>query len=251
MSNVKGEAIGEKTIDGVAAKGFKATLGDRPVTVWADKKTADPVRVEMPVTIGAEPNDNALMVFDHFVIDPPLDDSLFSTDAPTGYTLTTKKFDVSQMGELADNVAKLLADYADATDGTFPASLSDWAGIIKADADGTKKHPDKKYNFPEQIGMISGMLYSQPPGTSGYAGKGVKLGEKDKIVFWYQPAKAKPGTYPGGVRRSAHRGGDEGSAPRDPADDVAVSHTNVMLSGTPRSIWLQCSRPDPSRVRSG
>ena len=194
LHNAKSESLGEKTIDGVAATGFKTTLADRSVIVWADKKTANPVRVEMSVSHGSMGVTS--VVFDHFAIDPPLDDSLFSLDPPPGYTLKTQTLNIPQLSELGDEMAKQLGDYAEITGGTFPASLTDWAGIAKVYAEGTKKHPEKKYNFPVRIGTISGMLYSQPAGRSGYAGKDVKLGDKDKIVFWYQPdAKAKPGIY--------------------------------------------------------
>jgi hypothetical protein len=39
-----------------------------------------------------------------------------------------------------------------------------------------------------RIGVVTGMLYALPDGY-GYAGKGVTLGEKDKIIFWHRPAK--------------------------------------------------------------
>jgi hypothetical protein len=38
------------------------------------------------------------------------------------------------------------------------------------------------------IGAITGMLFAVPGGY-GYAGQNARLGEKDKIVFWYRLAK--------------------------------------------------------------
>jgi hypothetical protein len=48
-------------------------------------------------------------------------------------------------------------------------------------------------NYPvrNRVGGISGMLFSLPD-SYGYAGQGVKLGEKDKIVFWYRPDTKSP-----------------------------------------------------------
>ena len=83
IDDAKGEPIGDKTIDGVAVTGFRTKLYDRSATVWAAKKDADPVRIEMAVSVGAG---DAQMVFDHIEIDPPLDESLFSTDAPRRVT---------------------------------------------------------------------------------------------------------------------------------------------------------------------
>ena len=179
LAEAKGEPLGEKTIDGIASVGFRSVVGDRKLTVWADKKTALPVRVEMPVTTA---NGDALVVMDRFVIDAPLDDALFSLDVPEGYQVSKQTFAMPALGKPEEAVAGLLRAYAEATGGTFPASLTDWAALFRTKPDGTP-HPGLE---PTTIGALSGQLFSLTGGY-GYAGKGVKLGEKEKIVFWYRP----------------------------------------------------------------
>ena len=186
--DAKGEPLGDKTIDGIPVTGFRTKLQDQSTTVWAARKDGNPVRIEMAISVGVG---DAQMVFDHIEIDPPLDEALFSTDTPAGYTLVTKTLELPKIGELADAVAKILGDYADVSNDAFPASLTAWNDFIKADAAGIKEHPDKKHNLTMRIGAISGIIFSESPGSWGYAGKDVKRGDPNRIIFWYQP---KPGT---------------------------------------------------------
>ena len=187
LGDSKGESVGEKTFEGVVATGFRTKLAGNTATIWADKKTALPVRIEMTMSIGSI---ESVMVMDHFQIDPPLEDSLFSLDPPAGYTLTNQTLTLPKFGSLDEEVAKLLGDYAKLSNGNLPPSLTDWSAFISAQSKAT---PDNQNQLAMRVGGISGMLFSLPEGY-GYAGKGVKLGEENKIVFWYHP-KAKSPTY--------------------------------------------------------
>jgi len=182
LGNIPGEALGGKAIDGIVAVGFRVNVGNRPMNVWADKKTALPLRVEMTFPMGGA---DATVVMDHFEIDPPLDDSLFSLDPPPGYTLSTLKIEIPKLGKVEEEVSALLKDQAELSGGVFPPSLTDWASLGLAAKDAGK---DAQMKLATRVGAISGMLFSLPDGY-GYAGKDVKLGEKEKLVFWYREDK--------------------------------------------------------------
>ena len=179
LGAAKGEPLGEKTIDGIPTVGFRSLVGNRKLTVWADEKTAMPVRVEMPIAMA---DGEVVVVMDRFVIDAPLDDALFSLDIPADFKVTTQTFAMPAQVRPEEAVAQLLRAYAEATGGAFPASLTDWVALFRTRPDGTP-HPGLE---PTTIGALSGQLFSLNGGY-GYAGKDVKLGEKDKVVFWYRP----------------------------------------------------------------
>lgn len=174
-----GEPAGEKEIDGVKVVGFRTGGAPSPWTIWADKKTAAPVRIEMTMFVnGGE----APMVMDKFVLDAPLDEKLFSLDPPEGYTLKEQTLTLPKMGELAADVADLLRAYSDANDGAFPAALTDWSAFNKSG----KNDPQ----IAMKVGGVSGRLFGLPGGY-GYRGKDVRRGERDKMVFWYKDLAGK------------------------------------------------------------
>ena len=185
------EKLGDKEIDGAAVTGFRApwadggklTISADKLTVWADKKTAAPVRIEITMQMGGKPT---TAVLDHIEVIEAVDPADFSTEVPAGYALVTPKMDLTkvQPPNVAEAVAAVLKPYAAANDGAFPANLTDWSAMMKRDAAG------KSTVDPQLIGTMSGQLFSIPGGY-GYAGAGAKLGDKDKIVFWFQPSGAR------------------------------------------------------------
>jgi outer membrane lipoprotein-sorting protein len=176
----KSRPMGEKVINGVTAQGFAASVGQQTMTVWADKKTALPLRVETTIP-GV--NGDTLVVMDEFQMDVPLDDSLFSLDPPPGYTLKTRKMELPAIGKPEDMVVDLLREYAAHSEGAFPAQIENFAGfqevVMKVDEATRNK-------LIGRIGATSAIVRSRAPGYQ-YAGKGARLGEKDKIIFWYRP----------------------------------------------------------------
>jgi outer membrane lipoprotein-sorting protein len=54
--------------------------------VWVDPESGLPVRIEL-VSLSADKKDKARMVFDEFVWNQPLDETLFSLEVPEGFTL--------------------------------------------------------------------------------------------------------------------------------------------------------------------
>jgi hypothetical protein len=183
LAGHKGEPLGEKKVEGVACTGFRSDVGGRKLVVWANKKTADPVRIEMTIAAGGG---ETTMVMTEIVLNEPLDDALFSLDPPADYKLDEREFEFPKLDNLEEEVAGLLRTYADNSGGAFPDSLFDWKALI----DKTSKDGKVDEKLIGKIGAISGALFARPD-SFGYTGAGVKRGEKDKIVFWYRPENSK------------------------------------------------------------
>ena len=85
--------LGEQVVNGRQATGLGGiwrpdaggAFPEFPVEVWVDSATGELVRIVM------SPNQNMRSVMDTFVLDPAVDDSLFSLEPPEGYEVETKK----------------------------------------------------------------------------------------------------------------------------------------------------------------
>jgi outer membrane lipoprotein-sorting protein len=183
LGRSEGEPIGEKTLAGKPVVGFRSKVGSHLMTVWADKETAMPVRVEMALKWG---QGEAAVVMDQFQIDPELDDSLFSIDPPAGYRLTTEKLEMPSPKNVEEAVIDFLRESADLNDNVFPASLHDVTAFAKATKAGDLK---RQRRLAMLFGTVTAMTSSV---EHGYAGKGVKPGEKDKVIFWYRKDAKSP-----------------------------------------------------------
>ncbi|MEX2316255.1 MAG: hypothetical protein WD669_03820 [Pirellulales bacterium] len=89
----KAEQLAERTMDGKKVVGFRTLKETKrqagtdtwTTTYWVDSQTKLPVRIEAEVR-STDPNFGPSRgVSSDFVFDAPLDESLFSTDPPTGY----------------------------------------------------------------------------------------------------------------------------------------------------------------------
>ena len=73
--------LGEKEINGQKAVGFYVKGLSRELTIWANKKTSLPIRIEF-----AE-GKTSTVVIKNIEFDVPLEESLVSMEVPAGYTL--------------------------------------------------------------------------------------------------------------------------------------------------------------------
>jgi len=87
MRDGETDDLGVQEIDGRMARGFHGVRGRSDFTVWADPETGLPVRVKIRQDGLAR-----TLVMSDFEWDAEMDESLFSTTAPEGYTVhrTTK-----------------------------------------------------------------------------------------------------------------------------------------------------------------
>jgi outer membrane lipoprotein-sorting protein len=193
LADHKAEPLGDATIDGVAALAFRTTNTPQPALVWADKATGRPLRVELTLTVNGKP---AKVVSENFEIDLPLQDSLFSLEPPPDYRLASPapapaaaaavvSSSRPALDEIEEAAVDVLRSYAAANGGAFPDKLLDMQSSVMMQIQGTGDP-----QLVQKVGTLSNLLTSHPGGY-GYAGRGVTLGEKNKIVFWYQPENAR------------------------------------------------------------
>ena len=183
--------LGEKEINGQKAVGFYVKGPNVDLTIWANKKTSLPIRIEF--TEG-----KTSTVIKNIEFDVPLEESLVSMEVPAGYT----------MKDIAIHIEETAPDnhLSNATEEDLVESLRIWAEIILdgafPDAIGTDHFMKQAYVLGYKLASLGlpdsgemeqfakGMIFLQEfefGGKWGYAGKGVKLGDADKIILWYQP----------------------------------------------------------------
>jgi outer membrane lipoprotein-sorting protein len=187
--------LGEKEINGQKAVGFYVKgLSSIELTIWANKKTSLPIRIEF--TEGK--TSTVTTVIKNIEFDVPLEESLVSMEVPAGYT----------MKDIAIHIIEVPAPdnhLSNATEEDLVESLRIWAEIILdgafPDAIGTDHFIKQAAPLGYKLASLGlphseieqytkGMIFLQKfefGGKWGYAGKGVKLGDADKIILWYQP----------------------------------------------------------------
>jgi len=177
--------LGEQTIDGQKAIGFVGRGQNEEVTIWADPQTALPIRIE--AKIGQEFS----FIMKNFQFDAPVDESLISMDVPEGYTLQKTNIDLGNATE--EDFVESLRIWAEIIgDGTFPQAIGP-EHAMKVMPTLIQKLTAMQVTEEKgtQIGMGfgKGMLFHQILESQGqwkYAGAGVKLGDANTAIFWYQ-----------------------------------------------------------------
>jgi hypothetical protein len=183
------EDLGTRQIDGREAVGFLAKHPSVEIIVWADSKTGLPVRIES--------KEGQLNVICRNVqFDVPMDESLFSMEVPEGYKLQQMELDLNSATE-EDFVAGLRLLAEKVNDGYFPdgVAVEDFLKQVPAI---TKKTEAMKLSSEEELELgkkIQQYLlftrFFKGEGRWYYRGKGIKLGEADKAIFWYRPKGSK------------------------------------------------------------
>ena len=164
-------------------------------TFWADAESKDPVQVEVDIPLDGR---SMKFVMKDFVFDAVYDDALFSLEPPAGFSVRkldlTKTIDDAQKKTPTEHVVTILTLYADNSGGKFPAKFDDWAAYGKVIAAASqKKDADETVatEFGASIGSIVPFLMTTGKDNWGYLGNGVTMGEKDKLIFWYEDAETK------------------------------------------------------------
>lgn len=187
--------LGEKEINGQKAVGFYVKGFNDGLTIWANKKTSLPIRIEF-----AEGKTST--VIKNIEFDVPLEESLVSMEVPAGYTMKDIAIHITEV-PAPDN------HWSNATEEDLVESLRIWAEIILdgafPDAIGTDHFLKQAAPLGSKMASLrlpvsegeqlfhkfqKGMIFLQKFEFGvkwGYAGKGVKLGDADKIILWYQP----------------------------------------------------------------
>jgi outer membrane lipoprotein-sorting protein len=193
--------LGRETIDGRSAVGFQLQLGAIEVKLWADPETMLPLRVEQSVDTGPTVH----VVMSDFEMNVELDPGLFSVDVPAGYTIErTTTLDMSK--KPIDYLADALRLAAEFNGGEFPAKLRGEGGLDAAlhraaigiglaRIFGSPENMQKRMaDLGTATGGALGMVLSLSDEHDWhYAGKGVKLNDPDRPIFWYKPQPDQAG----------------------------------------------------------
>jgi outer membrane lipoprotein-sorting protein len=186
------ESLGERTIDGRTTVGFRIVDGRIETKIWADPKTELPVRVE--TTIGGEQKMH--LVMENFEYDVELDESLFDTTPPEGYTVRKQSLDVSQ--PTTKDLAEVLRICADNNEGLFLKKLSGKEGIEGAMQEAARRIAEQGGDVSKVDEATLKMIKKLARGRTfvlalpsedrwHYAGADVKLGNAEKAIFWFRP----------------------------------------------------------------
>lgn len=174
--------LGEKDLDGRQVKGYRLSkLGIVDMTIWVDAKTGKPVQIEMALFGGAT------AVMTELEFDAELTDDLFSLEVPEGYTLLETSIKLKVAGP--EDVVELLRVWASARDGQFPQTFSP-LGWTKDAATVMKGLSEKEaLKVAQTLGRVALLMQVHP--KAHYAGKGVRLGDKETAIFWFKPRDSK------------------------------------------------------------
>jgi hypothetical protein len=179
------EKLGEQEIDGQKVIGFHAASPKLDVTIWADPRTALPVRIE-------QMEGQMKVICRNVQFDVPTDQSLFSMEVPEGYKLQQTTLDL--MGATEQDFIEGLRIRAQVLgNGIFPDSVAVEDYLKEAPAIG-KKIGELGLSEKEQgeLGMklakhLLFIRFFKGEGKWHYEGRGVKLGDANKAIFWYKP----------------------------------------------------------------
>ncbi len=165
--------------------------------LWADPRTARPVRIELNM-----PAMKAQGVLNNFCYDVQLDPALFSLEPPPGYI--TERMDVA--APLEDGLIQTLRAVAEQRKGMFPAELGmnrevmdALEAIAEPDIDAIAASGDEQAaeivlsTLPLERKYMQGILFYmslKAENEAHYAGSGVKLGTPNRPIFWYKPSGA-------------------------------------------------------------
>jgi hypothetical protein len=185
--------VGEKAIGGIQARGYQVTNLGTPMTIWIDPATRLPVRFESTDRFQGK---EVHMTATDFQIDPDFDDALFRTDPPAAYALSKGESEMMTMDDKTflnpEKAAEaFLRIFAAKSGGTFPKRLDDFSEFDTV-------FPKKKVGeLPDAetlraVQSITRVLMATKnlKGGYGYESDGVKLGDADKMLFWYRPEGA-------------------------------------------------------------
>jgi hypothetical protein len=198
LEDAEGVPAGERLIGGAKVRGFRVKKHNEEMTFWVNPETGFPVLIESSTLIDGKEMRGTLS---DFVINPELDDALFRTDPPPGYTLRKAETDVfgdidpGNFLNVEDAVVRLLRLYAEKSGGALPARIDDPKMFEKFLPEELKKKPAGAIPDPERFRIAMTwtrfmMAARELKDGYGYKADGVRLGDADTIVFWFKPRGA-------------------------------------------------------------
>jgi outer membrane lipoprotein-sorting protein len=182
IGSKEAKEIGGKSFENHSCKGWEVTNFEGTVTVWANEKTAELVRVEIITGI-------VRTVMSEFNFNPQLDESQFSLEVPKGYEMIAETT-FSGKDASDDDIVLLLRVWSGGNGNVFPDSLFDVPDWFKAASkyDWSKEKQDED-TLKRSINRAFFKLNTQQDWI--YRGKGVKRGDAKQAIFWSPLGKDK------------------------------------------------------------
>jgi hypothetical protein len=179
------DELGTQEIDGQEAIGFSAKHPKAEITIWANAETALPIRIE-------QVSGQMKVICKNVKFDVPMDESLFSMEVPEGYTLQQTELDLQ--GSTEEDFIEGLRIMAEVFgDGRFPESVAieDYlkqvpAVMKKCEELGLSEQEQTELGLKLQNYLLF-LRFFKGQGQWHYKGTGVKLGDAETAIFWYQP----------------------------------------------------------------
>lgn len=185
------EKLGEKTIDGRKAVGFRLESSAGSSILWGDPKTGHPMRIET-IYSGIPKTEVAMSQFEMNV---EVNADLFALDIPKDYK--SQSFDIDASTPREEAFVESLRTCAELSGGEFPDSIDTLSvtklmiGTMLKDKKNEKAADaisEKMMQVAIKIGRGFQFALSLPSASKAhYAGKGVKKDTKDRPIFWYLP----------------------------------------------------------------
>jgi hypothetical protein len=181
----KVQEIGSDTIDGRPAVGFLASHPQKKLMVWADPKTSLPIRIDV--------NDEwtSDVVCRNFRFDVEVSQELMEMEVPQGYAHEEHTLDLAGLPEA--DLIESLRFYAESNGGLFPEDVS-VLHCIQPGENIRKRIETLGRNDQEALRIMMQIIrqflllqYYKGPGQWHWTGTGVKLGDAQTPIYWYQP----------------------------------------------------------------
>lgn len=182
LAGKEGRPVGKRRVGDVDTQGVRVEAQGQDWTVWIDPARKLPVLVE--TTLRFQDKENVVTMSD-FRIDPELDDALFRLDVPEGYAVQKLDQPIPMREEA---LVILLRAYAEGAGGAFPDRVDDANAYRKVFGKDKPKDPAdaKVIRIAQSLAASIVFLQFELKDKYHYQPKGVKLGDADKILFWYK-----------------------------------------------------------------
>ncbi len=190
--NTKIESLGSKQLGNRKVIGYRFKDGQQPMTVWADPETKIPVSIES--TMIGPPKTTVTM--SNFEFNMKLDKFIFSTKVPDGYKVMETDIDASKPTErsMVDALKACSKGINEFPAGLDAVAIGGYVGKLFVKKGVNNDSPPSKELMQEVVKISRGFQFAlllPPEADAHYAGKGAKVGDSQRPVFWYRPDKSK------------------------------------------------------------
>lgn len=203
------EELGLRRIDGERAIGLRSEIDGEIVEAWFDPESLLPVQIRVrfaiPSHLAGGQDVSMWKVMSDFEFDVPVDEALFSTSLPEGYT--NFAFDMPEPDTSAitvDDLVKMLRRCAEVNDSQFPTSLaandddgtplgiqSKFATKLEQALAGegeSRKKAWKTFNeFSSAVARSTVFLFTMNESNRFRYFGGARLNEANRPLLWYSP----------------------------------------------------------------